>query len=222
MATVEIKGDIIPNDYKWIYDWLEWESTCPNDIKTAIASLKSGEQLIVLINSGGGSVTAGQEMYSLLREVDSVAKIQGIAASAAGVVAMGCQKVYMSPVAAIMIHNVSVSGISGDYHEMDKASKMLKTLDECMSQAFAEKSGMSVESVLKIMDKETWLTARMAMEHQFIDGILETEQPSFTNAMFGLRLTEEIRQKVVAEKERIDREKKEIEELLNDLGMYGV
>ena len=222
MATVEIKGDIIPNDYKWIYDWLEWESTCPNDIKTAIASLKSGEQLIVLINSGGGSVTAGQEMYSLLREVDSVAKIQGIAASAAGVVAMGCQKVYMSPVAAIMIHNVSVSGISGDYHEMDKASRMLKTLDECMSQAFAEKSGMSVEAVLKIMDKETWLTARMAMEHQFIDGILETEQPSFTNAMFGLRLTEEIRQKVVAEKERIDREKKEIEELLNDLGMYGV
>lgn len=222
MATVEIKGDIIPNDYKWIYDRLEWESTCPNDIKTVIASLKPGEQLIVLINSGGGSVTAGQEMYSLLREVDSVAKIQGIAASAAGVVAMGCQKVYMSPVAAIMIHNVSVSGISGDYHEMDKASRMLKTLDECMSQAFAEKSGMSVESVLKIMDKETWLTARMAMEHQFIDGILETEQPSFTNAMFGLRLTEEIRQKVVAEKERIDREKKEIEELLNDLGMYGV
>lgn len=222
MATVEIKGDIIPNDYKWIYDWLEWESTCPNDIKTAIASLKPGEQLMVLINSGGGSVTAGQEMYSLLREVDSVAKIQGIAASAAGVVAMGCQKVYMSPVAAIMIHNVSVSGISGDYHEMDKASRMLKTLDECMSQAFAEKSGMSVESVLKIMDKETWLTARMAMEHQFIDGILETEQPSFTNAMFGLRLTEEIRQKVVAEKERIDREKNEIEELLNDLGMYGV
>lgn len=222
MATVEIKGDIIPNDYKWIYDRLEWESTCPNDIKTVIASLKPGEQLIVLINSGGGSVTAGQEMYSLLREVDSVAKIQGIAASAAGVVAMGCQKVYMSPVAAIMIHNVSVSGISGDYHEMDKASRMLKTLDECMSQAFAEKSGMSVEAVLKIMDKETWMTARMAMEHQFIDGILETEQPSFTNAMFGLRLTEEIKQKVIAEKARMDREKNEIEELLNDLGMYGV
>ena len=222
MATVEIKGDIIPNDYKWIYDWMEWESTCPNDIKTAIASLKPGERLTVLINSGGGSVTAGQEMYSLLREVDSVAKIQGIAASAAGVVAMGCQKVYMSPVAAIMIHNVSVSGISGDYHEMDKASRMLKTLDECMSQAFAEKSGMSVESVLKIMDKETWLTARMAMEHQFIDGILETEQPYFTNAMFGLRLTEEIKQKVIAEKARMDREKNEIEELLNDLGMYGV
>ena len=219
MATVEIKGDIIPNDYKWIYDWLEWESTCPNDIKTVIASLKPGEQLIVLINSGGGSVTAGQEMYSLLREVDSVAKIQGIAASAAGVVAMGCQKVYMSPVAAIMIHNVSVSGISGDYHEMDKASRMLKTLDECMSQAFAEKSGMSVEAVLKIMDKETWMTARMAMEHQFIDGILETEQPSFTNAMFGLRLTEEIKQKVIAEKARIDSEK---EELINDLDMYGI
>ena len=66
------------------------------------------------------------------------------------------------------------------------------------------------------------MTARMAMEHQFIDGILETEQPSFTNAMFGLRLTEEIKQKVIAEKARMDREKNEIEELLNDLGMYGV
>lgn len=222
MGMVEIKGDIIPNDYKWVYDWLEWESTCPNDIKRAIDALSSGEQLEVLINSGGGSVMAGQEIYSLLQSADTVGKIQGIAASAAGVVAMGCRKVYMTPVAAIMIHNVSASGVAGDYHVMDKVSEELRVLNECMANAFTSKSGMELKQVLKIMDKETWLTAGKALEYQFIDGILENNVTSYTNNLFGMRLTDDVYQKVLAEKQRTDRLDKEKEELLKDLDMFGI
>lgn len=222
MGMVEIKGDIIPNDYKWVYDWLEWESTCPNDIKRAIDALSPGEQLEVLINSGGGSVMAGQEIYSLLQSADTVGKIQGIAASAAGVVAMGCRKVYMTPVAAIMIHNVSASGVAGDYHVMDKVSEELRVLNECMANAFTSKSGMELKQVLKIMDKETWLTAGKALEYQFIDGILENNAASYTNNLFGMRLTDDVYQKVLAEKQRTDRLDKEKEELLKDLDMFGI
>ena len=63
---IDVRGDIISNDDKWIYDWLDWDSTCPNDIRNAIASLQPGEVLTVNINSGGGSVMAGQEMACLL------------------------------------------------------------------------------------------------------------------------------------------------------------
>ena len=63
---IDVRGDIIGNDDKWIYDWLEWDSTCPDDVKSALQTMPAGEKLIVNINSGGGSVMAGQEIYSLL------------------------------------------------------------------------------------------------------------------------------------------------------------
>ena len=100
---IDIRGDIITNDDKWIYDWLEWESTCPADIKTALLAKGSDEKLTVLINSGGGSVMAGQEIYSMLRERDDVEiKVQSLAGSAASVIAMAntCE---ISPVGMIMI-----------------------------------------------------------------------------------------------------------------------
>ena len=61
---LKINGDIIGNDWKEIYDWYSIESTCPLDVQNAIASLPKGENLEVKINSGGGMVTAGQEMIS--------------------------------------------------------------------------------------------------------------------------------------------------------------
>ena len=96
------------NDDKWIYDSLEWDSTCPNDIKNALATKPENEKLTVLVNSGGGSVMAGQEIYSLLcGRSDVEIKVQSLAGSAASVIAMAnhCE---ISPVAMIMIHNVSI------------------------------------------------------------------------------------------------------------------
>lgn len=100
---IDVRGDIIGNDDKWIYDWLEWDSTCPNDIKNALQTMPTGDKLIVNVNSGGGSVMAGQEIYSLLHgRQDVEIHIQSLAGSAASVIAMAntCK---MSPVATIMI-----------------------------------------------------------------------------------------------------------------------
>ena len=114
MAVVKINGDIVGNDDKWIYDWFGVTATCPKDVTSAIETAKDGEEIEVLINSGGGDVLAGQEIYTTLLGKDNVTiKIQSLAGSAAGVVAMA-GKSQISPVAMLMIHNVSMHGASGD------------------------------------------------------------------------------------------------------------
>ena len=218
MAEIDIRGDIISNDDKWIYEWLDWDSTCPKDIQQAIANKPAGEILTVLINSGGGSVMAGQEIYSLLYGRDDVEiKILSMAGSAAGIIAMAnhCQ---ISPVAMIMIHNVQMSGARGDYHDMQKNVEILKQMNSSLANAFVKKTGKSREEILRLMDRETWLTANQCLEMGFVDGIIEGNV-QYTNDTFGLRLTDEVRERVIREKEKREELKNE---LLKDLDDYGV
>lgn len=218
---IDVRGDIIGNDDKWIYDWLEWDSTCPNDIKNALQTMPTGDKLIVNVNSGGGSVMAGQEIYSLLHgRQDVEIHIQSLAGSAASVIAMAntCK---MSPVATIMIHNVSMSGASGDYHDMQKNAEILKTMNSALAEAYVAKTGKTKDEILKMMDKETWITAGQALEMGFIDEVEEL-QTQITNSIYGIRLTEEIRQQVTKEKELQNKKEQLKKELLNDLDKYGV
>lgn len=216
MVVIDVKGDIISNDDKWVYDWFEWDSTCPNDVKNALINAKPGEEIEVHVNSGGGSVMAGQEMYSLLRGNPNVTiVIQSMAGSAAGVVAMA-GKNKISPVAMVMIHNVYMHGASGDYHDMQKNAEILKQMNASMAAAYTEKSGKSQEEVLRLMDKETWLTANQCLEYGFVDEIMKEEKNEsyFTNSYSGMRLTDELRERAVQEKAK--------QELLKDLDFYGV
>ena len=218
---IDVRGDIIGNDDKWIYDWMEWDSTCPDDVKSALQTMPAGEKLIVNINSGGGSVMAGQEIYSLLHgRQDVEIHIQSLAGSAASVIAMAntCK---MSPVATIMIHNVSMSRASGDYHDMQKNAEILKTMNSALAEAYVAKTGKTKDEILKMMDKETWITASQALEMGFIDEVEEL-QTQITNSIYGIRLTEEIRQQVTKEKELQNKKEQLKTELLNDLDKYGV
>lgn len=219
---IDVRGDIISNDDKWIYDWLEWDSTCPNDIKNALATKPENEKLTVLVNSGGGSVMAGQEIYSLLYGRNDVEiKVQSLAGSAASVIAMAnhCE---ISPVAMIMIHNVSMYGASGDYHDMQKNAEILRQMNAALAGAYTAKTGKPQEEILKLMDRETWLTANQAVEMGFVDGIIRDEKPLFMNNVSGMRLTDEIRQKVLAEKELADENEKLKNDILKDLDLFGV
>lgn len=219
---INVNGDIISNDDKWIYDWLGWDSTCPNDVKNALATKSENEKLTVLVNSGGGSVMAGQEIYSLLSGRNDVEiKVQSLAGSAASVIAMAnhCE---ISPVAMIMIHNVSMSGVSGDYHDMQKNAEILRQMNAALASAYTAKTGKSNEEILKLMDKETWLTANQALEMGFVDGIIRDEKPLFMNNVSGMRLTDEIRQKVLAEKALADENEKQKNDILKDLDLFGV
>lgn len=222
MAVINIRGDIVGNDDKWIYEWFGMDATCPKDVKEIIEAAEEKEPIEVLINSGGGSVMAGQEIYSALRANDRVTiKIQSMAGSAAGVVAMA-GKSQISPVAMVMIHNVSMSGASGDYHDMQKNAEILKRMNEAMASAYVQKSGRPLEEILKLMDRETWLTANQCLEYGFVDEIMEGQQdPQYTNSYAGMWLTDEKRQQAIKEKAEMEAKEMEKKQILEDLEFYG-
>ena len=177
MAKVRIAGVIISNDQKWIYDWFEMDSFCPNDLRKAITD--EYETIEVEINSGGGSVFAGSEIYTALKNHKGQVNVSivGLAASAASVIAMAGKTVKMSPTAQFMVHNVSAQG-KGDYRDMQHMADILKTANETIASAYILKTGKSKDEILAMMDKETWLTAEKAKEYGFIDEVMFTNDDS--------------------------------------------
>lgn len=168
---VNLTGVVIDNDDKWFYELFEMDSFAPKDLDEALAS---GEDLEIDINSVGGSVYAGAEIYTKLMAYQHkvTANVVGLAASAASVIAMAGDAVNISPVGQIMIHNVSSVG-TGDYHDMDKMSETLKKSNESLANAYVAKTGMAKTQVLDLMDKETWITAEQAVDLGFADSIME-------------------------------------------------
>lgn len=172
---VDIKGAIIPNDNAFCYKYFGMDYTCPRLIHNAISQCKDNEILDVYINSGGGSVFAGLEIYNTLKDYSNVKiHIVGLAGSIASVIAMSgdCE---MSQVSQMMVHNVS-SYAEGDYREMDKSSQMLQTACDTIAMAYVLKSGLSKEEVRTMMDNETWLTPQRALELHLIDSIAEYKE----------------------------------------------
>jgi ATP-dependent Clp protease protease subunit len=170
-VKVNIKGVIIPNDYKWYYDYLEMDATCPNDVQKAIDEA-NGESLEVYINSPGGIVDVGSEIYTALRSYTGEMKIYivGEACSAASIIAMSgyCE---MSPTALMMVHCVS-SGVRGNHSDMEHMAEVLRAADDALSNAYIQKTGMSKDEVLAMMEAETWLTAEQAKEKGLIDAVM--------------------------------------------------
>lgn len=171
MKKIKVHGTIVTNDNKWIYDELDMDSTSPKDISDALAD--TNEDVIIEINSYGGYVNAGNQIYSDLKNYPGNVTVEVLmAGSAASIIAMAGDKVKMAPVGRIMIHNVSV-GVQGDYNDMDSASEVLKIANSAIANAYVEKSGISKEKALELMDKETWMDAELAMEYGFVDEVIE-------------------------------------------------
>ncbi|AWK52217.1 hypothetical protein DIC82_14960 [Clostridium beijerinckii] len=189
MKTVEVKGTIISQEDKWIYDWLEYPYTTSNDVNKQLLDA-NGEDVQVNINSNGGSVYVGSEIYTSLKSYSGnlTINIVGMAASAASVVAMAA-KCLMSPTAQMMVHNASM-GAQGDYRDMNKASEILQSVNKSIANAYQLKTGMSDEDLKNIMDNETWLTAQEAKALGLIDEIMfenaqqsNNSTPNFYNSL---------------------------------------
>ena len=127
----------------------------------------------VWINSPGGDVFAAAQIYNMLMDYpyDVTVMIDGLAASAASVIAMAGTKVQMSPVAMMMIHNPATIAI-GDTEEMKKAIKMLDEVKESIMNAYEIKSGLSRDKISRLMDAESWFNAKKAVELGFADEIM--------------------------------------------------
>ncbi|MFD0710627.1 head maturation protease, ClpP-related [Paenibacillus sp. GCM10027626] len=174
-TKIEIRGAIIPNDYQWIYDLFEIDATSPKKVTQAIAAA-NGDELEVVINSGGGDVFSGSEIYTALKEhaANVTVKIVGVAASAATVAAMGGNKIVMSPTGQFMIHNAS-TWTEGDKRDHQHTAEFLKSVDSSIANAYRLKTGLQQSELTALMNRETWMNAQEAKEKGFIDEIMFDE-----------------------------------------------
>lgn len=114
--TIDIKGPIITNDDKWIYDWFGVASCCPADIRSQLDDVTDDESVQVVINSSGGDIFAASEIYDMLAESNATIKVI-FAASAASYIACACTSEIV-PTGMLMIHNVSsyAAGVTMTWH----------------------------------------------------------------------------------------------------------
>ena len=150
---IYVNGTIVDSEDAWVYDLFGIENASPEKIRDALKEA-DGSDVDIFINSGGGSVFAGSEIYSAIQRYKGNVTIHvtGLAASAASVVACA-GKCLMSATAQMMVHNVSSYG-SGDYKNFDKMSEILKKANEAIAAAYVQKSGMSMQDALELMDVE--------------------------------------------------------------------
>jgi ATP-dependent Clp protease, protease subunit len=173
VKIIDIKGVIVSNDHYEIYSWLGMDATCPKIVHEKLAEA-NGQAVEVNINSGGGSVFDGSEIYSALKSYAGfvTTKIVGLAASASSVIAMAGDKVLIAPTGQIMIHNAWVGGVNGDYRSMAHMSGVLKNVNQTLANAYRLKTGKTEAELLAMLNDETWLTPEQALQHGFVDGIM--------------------------------------------------
>ena len=174
MRTLFLNGEI--SDETWYGD-----EVTPKIFKDELNMCKG--PISVWINSPGGDVFAAAQIYNMLMDYpyDVTVKIDGLAASAASVIAMAGTTVEMSPVAMMMIHNPATIAI-GDSEEMKKAVKMLDEVKESIMNAYEIKTGLARDKISTLMDAESWFNAKKAVELGFADKILFSDgQGDVTN-----------------------------------------
>ena len=154
--------------------WIDDEIT-PKQFKSELMS-GSGD-ITLWINSPGGDVFAASQIYNMLMDYKGnvTVKIDGLAASAASVIAMAGTRVLMSPVSQIMVHNPMTVAI-GNAEEMSKAIKMLSEIKESIINAYELKTNLPRDEISKMMDSECWMNAKKAVELGFADEIMYTEK----------------------------------------------
>lgn len=171
--TLFLNGEI--SDETWYGD-----EVTPRLFKDELEACQG--DITVWINSPGGDVFAAAQIYNMLMDYKGnvTVKIDGLAASAASVIAMAGTEVLMSPVAMMMIHNPMTVAI-GDSQELQKAIEMLSEVKESIINAYEIKSGLSRTKLSRLMDAESWFNAKKAIEMGFADKLLFTEEKSINH-----------------------------------------
>lgn len=161
--------------------------------------------ITVWINSPGGDCIAAAQIYNMLKDYKGgsiTIKIDGIAASAASVIAMAGDKVCVSPVSMMMIHNPSTIAW-GDMHEMQNTIDMLNEVKESIMNAYEIKTGLDRKKLCQLMDNQTWMNANKAIELGFADEIItRTEnigQPNVSMMYTPVTVVNCIKEKIAAQ-----------------------
>ncbi|CAK1233654.1 hypothetical protein LMG30234_GAICNKDF_00551 [Fructobacillus fructosus] len=188
MTVIDIKGPVVDDMTAGLYEYFELACVNPSNVSEKIQD-GSTDDLVLNIASNGGDVFAASEIYTMLRDSERnvVVNIQGLAASAASVIAMAGDEVNISPTAQIMIHQAS-SFAEGNKDDMAKTINALQGIDVSIASAYEAKTGIEQGQLLNMMSNETWLGAQEAVDKGFADNIMFAEEqvPQLVNATMGI------------------------------------
>ena len=184
MVTIQMNGEVIPSDYADVYDYLGYENINPKAIKQALNEA-NGSDVELEINSPGGYVDAGSEIYTALKEYQGqvTAKITGQACSAATWIALAADRVEMSPTAQMMIHRASTISI-GNSDDLASDLNALNSLDKSFVDLYSQRTGLDAQEVYRLMCNTTWMNAKEAVDKGFADEIMfqNDKKPALVNA----------------------------------------
>ena len=161
--------------------WFDDDVT-PRQFRSEL-NTKKGD-LTVWINSPGGDCFAASQIYTMLKEYKGgkvTVKVDGIAASAASVIAMAGDEVLMAPTAMMMIHNPLTIAF-GNKDDMEQAIAVLEEVKESIINAYELKTGLQRAHISRLMDEETWMNARKAIDLKFADGMIAGTSNTAGNA----------------------------------------
>ena len=167
--------------------WFDDEIT-PKQFKAELTN--SDGDIVVWLNSPGGDVFAASQIYNMLKEYNGkvTVKIDGIAASAASVIAMAGSEILMSPVAMMMIHNPATV-IFGEASDLQSGIDMLSEVKESIINAYEQKTSLPRNKISKMMDAETWFSAQKAVELGFADKVLYEDSEEVTDGFIFDKVT---------------------------------
>ena len=172
---IKMKGPLISNNQQEVYDYFGMEAVSAKSVVDAFP--EDGSDVVLEVNSNGGLVTVGSEIYTSLRSYPGkvTVEVTGIAASAASVAIMGADSVRISPTAQIMIHKALLPRVSGNSDDLDKASNALKASDQAIVNAYVSKTGLEESVIIDMMKNETFMSAEEAVEKGFADEVMNFE-----------------------------------------------
>ena len=172
---IKLRGPLIPNNSQEAYDYWGLEAVSAKSIAEALP--EDGSDVVLEVNSNGGLVTVGSDIYTTLKNYSGhiTAEVTGMAASAASVAIMGADKVVISPTAQIMIHKALFGWVSGNSDDLDKASNALKASDKAIINAYVAKTGMAEDDIMELMKAETYMSSQEAVDKGFADEVMTFE-----------------------------------------------
>lgn len=190
---IKLNGPVVSGGNSWIYDWLGMETISPQRVISELEKA-GGDDVELYINSGGGSVFAGSEIYTALKEYRGKikSKVTGVAASAATFFVLASDEVYVSPLGQLMIHN-SAAGTDGDKVAHASTLELLEGVDKAIAKVYQSKTKLADKEILDLMQKTTWMNAEKAVQLGFANGVLFDEEVDANNSfILGSELPQDV------------------------------
>lgn len=223
--NLNLSGELISSEWAEAYRRHGYTAGfyCPDDVRQAIQDLNPGEELILEINSIGGSVLAGNEIYALLEGCSNPTRavIQSMAASAASYMIMSCDRIEICLPAQLMIHRASTIAF-GNTEDLQQAQQMLDVTDNSILDTYCRRCGnrTSREELADMMANETYIGSSDALRYGLVDSIIGGEEPvqsgplvasAFNNTVKAMRTLPDIQELLQAEKDAHSQLRQELE-----------